>query len=86
MHSVLVMMKVVKVLYAIGFVISLVISVSCLSVWWESMGQPYNAMGRYWDGTVIWQEQAVTAYGLLSLAALAFSVVMAIFWRKIMRL
>ena len=80
------MMKIMKVLYAIGFVISLVISVSCLSVWWESMGQPYNDMGRYWDGTVIWQEQAVTSYGLLSLAALFFSVVMALFWRKVMKL
>ncbi len=79
------MMKLIKVLYATGFAISLIISVSCLSVWWESMGKPYNNMGRYWDGAVVWQEQAVTSYGFLSLAAVFFSVMMAVFWRKVMR-
>lgn len=80
------MMIMIKVIYVISFAISLVISVSCLSVLWESLNKPYNNMGRYWDGTVIWQEQAVTSYGLLALATLVFSILMAVFMRKVMKL
>lgn len=80
------MMRIMKILYALSLGVSIVISISCFGVWWESMNKPYNAKGRYWDGSVIWQEQAITSYGLLALGALLCTVLIGFYWRKVMKL
>ena len=44
---------------------------------------PYNEAGRYYDGFVVWHEQAVGVYALLAVVSLIVSVVMLVLFRKV---
>ena len=50
---------------------SLVISTATFALftwlWWQRANMPYNEAGRYYDGLVVWHEQSVFIYALLSI-------------------
>ena len=35
--------------------------------WWQRFNMPYNEAGRYFDGLVVFDEQGVVVYALLSI-------------------
>ncbi len=44
---------------------------------------PYNDAGKYYDGFVVWHEQAVGVYALLAVVSFIVTVVMAVLFRKV---
>ncbi len=52
-------------------------------IWWSRFNMPYNEAGRYFDGFVVWDEQGVIVYALLSILSFMATVTMGyIIWRK----
>ena len=77
------MSRVMKVIYSVGFSLSLLATIFFSIVWWERDQMPYNEAGRYYDGFVVWHEQAVGVYALLVVVSLIVSVVMLVLFRKV---
>ena len=51
--------------------------------WWSRLTMPYNQAERYFDDTVVWDEQGVIVYALLSIFSFMVTVTMVyILWRK----
>lgn len=53
--------------------------------WWERLHMPYNEAGRYYDGLVVWHEQAVAMYGVLAVVSWLVTVVIAVIFYKWVR-
>ena len=52
-------------------------------IWWSRFNMPYNEAGRYFDGTVVWDEQGVMVYALLVILSFIATVTMVyILWGK----
>lgn len=52
-------------------------------VWWQRANLPYDEAGRYYDGLIVWHEQSVFIYALLSVFSFFMLVVMGyLVWRK----
>ncbi|WP_444925280.1 hypothetical protein ACJJI4_11990 [Microbulbifer sp. TRSA002] len=79
------MLKATKVFYAISFALSLLVTVFFSVIWWKWHQMPYNETGRYWDGFVVWHEQAVGVYAGCAIVSLVVTVAMAIIYRKVGR-
>lgn len=51
--------------------------------WWSRLTMPYNEAGRYFNGAVVWDEQGVIVYALLSMITFMATVTMGyIIWVK----
>ena len=50
---------------------------------WSRFNMPYNETGRYFDGFIVWDEQGVIVYALLSIFSFMVTVTMGyMIWRK----
>ncbi len=62
--------------------LSLLASTGFTALWFIMSRLPYNETGRYYDGKVVWHEQAVLVYATLSLASMLTLALCAIItWR-----
>ncbi len=52
------------------------------SIWYERIHLPYSELGRYYDGQVVWHEQAVGVYGLISIMFFVLTLVLTYFLVK----
>ena len=58
-------MKIKKFFKILALSISTIAFILFSLLWWERKSMPYNEVGRYYDGFVIWHEQGVILYALL---------------------
>lgn len=68
-------------------ILALIISAATFAfftwLWWQRANMPYDEAGRYFDGLVVWHEQSVFVYALLSIVS--FFMLLAtgyLVWRK----
>ena len=59
-------MKLKNILKPLALVISSVAFALFTLLWWQRFNMPYNDAGRYFDGLVVFHEQGVVVYALLS--------------------
>ncbi len=74
------MLQIFKIL---ALVISATAFVLFTRLWWLRANMPYDEAGRYFDGLVVWHEQSIFIYALLSI--ISFFMLLAIgylIWRK----
>ncbi len=52
-------------------------------LWWQRASMPYNEAGRYFDGLIVWHEQSVSIYALLSIFSFCMLIATGYWvWRK----
>jgi hypothetical protein len=75
-------MKANKNACTLGFMLSIGSSLLFSVLCWKRSQLPYNQSGRYFDGAIVWDEQAVTAYALLTLMSLLVALAIGIICLK----
>jgi len=55
--------------------LSVIVFALFAQLWWERNSLPYNEMGRYFSGEVVFHQQSVIIYALLALASLLAVVI-----------
>lgn len=74
------MMQVFKILVLI---ISAVAFALFTRLWWQRANMPYDEAGRYYDGLIVWHEQSVFIYALLSIFSFFMLIATSyLIWRK----
>lgn len=66
----------------LALAISAIAFVLLTLLWWWRSNMPYNEAGRYYDGFVVWHEQGVILYAVLSIFSFVSVVTMGyVVWR-----
>jgi len=72
-----------KALYVVCFILSSGVTLSLFRIWRKRNAMPYNEAGRYYDGTVVWHEQAVGFYMVLAVVSILVNIVIVmLYWKK----
>ena len=57
----------IRIFKILALVMSAAIFAFFTWLWWQRASMPYNEAGRYFDGVIVWHEQSVFIYALLSI-------------------
>ena len=71
-----------SVLLLAGIILNLIISTLFAIIWYKRSQLPYNELGRYYDWQVVWHEQTVGVYALISVIFFIIVIIFTYFFVK----
>jgi len=63
------------ILLLVGTILNLIICILFSIVWYKRCQLPYNELGRYYDGQVVWHGQSTGVYGVISMLFFILTIV-----------